>query len=174
MSAPFRCLQLGRRMTDEGKKSSVQVKSAFKFTYSRIRGKRFAQMFAAAMLMLAVGAIMTIPPHLLGQIVSKATSGKQVTGYDIFPEIRAIKTFSDIWPYVAFLVILILIREALILVRKYLVEKVATDIEAKEYAHLSSHLLSLDIQGSKELRSGLVNQQFGRGITGLIQLIKLT
>jgi ABC-type multidrug transport system fused ATPase/permease subunit len=69
--------------------------------------------------------------------------------------------------------LLIVLREGLILIRKYLVEKVATDVGAKEYYFLSSHLLSLDIDESKDLRSGIVSQQFGTGVVSLISLVKI-
>jgi hypothetical protein len=58
---------------DDRSKSSGLIRGAIAFVYSRVRGKRFAEMLAALALMLVVAAIVLVPPEVLGQIVTKST-----------------------------------------------------------------------------------------------------
>jgi len=132
-------------------------------------------MTAALTVVLIVGAVVNLPPLLLGQIVTKsAAEGKPVDGYDVFPNITHIRTFSDIAPYLILLTALIVARELLTLVRKYLVEKVATSIEADEYYLVAKHVLSLDLSEYTDIRSGAVNQKMNQGIEGLVQFLKIS
>ena len=150
------------------------VRVAIVFVFSRIRsGTRMVEMSAALALMLLVSAIVNIPALLLGQIVTKATD-KPLVGFDIFPSIQHIKEFSDISPYLLLLGGLILAREVLTLGRKYLVERVATSIEAEEYFYVSKHVLSLDLGEMAKQRVGAVNVRIHRSIEGLVQFLKLS
>lgn len=156
------------------KSSAPLVRGAIAFVRSRVRGRRLAEMLLALGLMLLVAAIVAIPPVLLGQIVTKATPDGVVKGYDFFSNIKRIASFSDIWPYILLLGCLILLREALILIRKYLVEKVATSIEAEEYFLVSKHILSLDLGELAQQRAGAVNLRIHRSIEGLVQFLKIS
>lgn len=71
------------------------------------------------------------------------------------------------------LVVVILARETIIVVRKVISERIATDIERNEYRHISSHMMSLDQMGEEAQKFGRVSFDIDKSVEGLVKLFKV-
>ena len=68
---------------------------------------------------------------------------------------------------------IILVREALTVVRKYFVENVATQTDKKQTVNVIEHLLKTDIANINQQQIGSLHGRIFRSIQGMIKIIKL-
>jgi len=115
----------------------------------------------ATLLMLITGVLSNGPAVILGRLVDTLVAGTTIE-------------FDAVTPFVIILFIVILVREALTVIRKYLVENIATQTDKEQTVHVIDKLLKADIGGY------LYQQQIGslygrifRSIEGLVSIIKL-
>jgi ATP-binding cassette subfamily B protein len=116
---------------------------------------------AATFIMLITGILANGPAVILGLMVDQLV-GSNVIQFDV-----AI-------PFMVLLSVVILVREGLTVVRKYLIEDIATQTDKRQTVEVIDRLLRADIGGF------LYQQQIGslygrifRSIAGLISLLKL-
>ena len=112
--------------------------------------------------MLITGILTNGPAVILGKLVDQLVAGNVIQ-------------FSVVVPFVILLSVVILVREGLTVVRKYLIENIATQTYKHQMIQVIERLLKVDIGGF------LYQQQIGslygrifRSIEGLISIIKLT
>jgi len=112
--------------------------------------------------MLITGILTNGPAVILGKLVDQLVAGNVIQ-------------FSVVIPFVVLLSLVILVREGLTVVRKYLIENIATQTYKSQMIQVIERLLKVDIGGF------LYQQQIGslygrifRSIEGLISIIKLT
>lgn len=116
----------------------------------------------ATFLMLITGILTNGPAVILGKLVDQLVSGSAIL-------------FSVVVPFILLLCIVILVREGLTVILKYLIQNIATQTDKDQTVKVIERLLKVDIGGY------LYQQQIGslygrifRSIEGLISLLKLT
>jgi len=116
----------------------------------------------ATFLMLITGILTNGPAVILGKLVDRLVSGSAIL-------------FSVVVPFILLLCIVILVREGLTVILKYLIQNIATQTDKDQTVRVIERLLKVDIGGY------LYQQQIGslygrifRSIEGLISLLKLT
>jgi ATP-binding cassette subfamily B protein len=124
--------------------------------------KEKGSLFVATFLMLITGILTNGPAVILGKLVDQLVAGSVIQ-------------FGLVIPFVILLSVVILVREGLTVIRKYLIENIATQTYKHQTVQVVEHLLKVDIGGF------LYQQQIGslygrifRSIDGLISILKLT
>ena len=119
-------------------------------------------LYLATFLMLITGILTNGPAVILGKLVDQLVAGTVIQ-------------FSVVVPFIILLCVVVLVREALTVLRKYLIENIATQTDKTQTVQVIERLLKVDIGGF------LYQQQIGslygrifRSIEGLISLLKLT
>lgn len=146
---------------DNGTSLSELLLVALRVVFSRLSGYQLPAIIFAGCLMLAIAYIAVIQPLILGDIVNRATQG-------------TVHSLGDISDDITLIAGLILFEVLLTIVRKYSLEKVATQIEGEEYFKVTSHVLSLDLNELADERIGAFNLRLNRSIEGLVKFLKLT
>lgn len=114
----------------------------------------------ASVLMLAAGILTNLPAVILGRLVDT------IVEQDSFG-------FSIAVPFLGSIIAIIIIREVLTIIRKYLIENIATQTEKKLTVKVIEHTLKADISAINEQQIGSIHGRIFRSIQGLIRLIKL-
>ena len=117
-------------------------------------------LIVASFLMLIAGVLTNLPALILGRLVDKVVS---TTSFQ----------FNLAVPFIGLIIVIIIIREALTIVRKYLVENIATQAEKKQTVAVINHLLRTDISVINEQQIGSLHGRIFRSIQGLVRIIKL-
>lgn len=114
----------------------------------------------ASMLMAVAGVLTNLPAVILGRLVDKIAG---VTNLE----------FSSVFPFVSLIIVVILAREILTIIRKYLIENIATQTEKKQTVAVIKHLLKTDIGIINQQQIGSLHGRIFRSIQGLVRIIKL-
>jgi len=115
----------------------------------------------AGVIMLATGALGSIPPILIGRLVD-----------EFFKTIQP--NLGKAWPVVLVVAAIVVTREALHVVRKYLVEQTCTQVERRVTTDLVGHILKLNLEWlGSELKVGGLHGRMRRSIEGLVRMMKL-
>ncbi len=114
----------------------------------------------ASFLMLIAGVLTNLPAVILGRLVDKIVGVNNLE-------------FNTAIPFIGLIILVILIREILNVIRKYLVENIATQTEKKQTIEVISGLLKTDISVINNQQIGSLHGKIFRSIQGLIRLIKL-
>jgi len=137
-----------------------EIYLGLKRTASLLEREEKRALLFAMLIMFATGFLTNLPAVVLGRFVDQLTT----TGNPVF---------SLAVPFLIFIVIVILLRESLTVVRKYLVENVATQTEKKQTIRTVDRLLKADIEFITKTRIGALHGRISRSIQGLVRLIKL-
>jgi ABC-type multidrug transport system fused ATPase/permease subunit len=123
--------------------------------------KEKSSLYIATFLMLITGILTNGPAVILGKLVDKLVGGNVIQ-------------FNVVIPFILVLVVVILVREGLTVVLKYLVQNIATQTGKDQTVRVIERLLKVDIGGF------LYQQQIGslygrvfRSIEGHINILKL-
>lgn len=114
----------------------------------------------ASFLMLITGVLTNLPAVILGRLVDKLVGTEHLD-------------FSVAIPFIVLIIGIILVREALTVVRKYFVENVATQTDKKQTVNVIEHLLKTDIANINQQQIGSLHGRIFRSILGMIRIIKL-
>ncbi len=119
-------------------------------------------LYLATGIMLVTGILTNIPAVILGKLVDQLVAGKTIQ-------------FSLVIPFVILIIIVILIREGLNVVRKLLVENIATQTDKQQTVQVINRLLRSDIGGFLyQQQIGSLHGRIFRSMQGLIRILKLT
>lgn len=140
-------------------KELSEILLGFKRTFGLMEKPEKNSLFIATFLMLITGILTNLPAVILGKLVDKLV-GKNVE-------------FTIALPFIGLIILIIIIREALTILRKYIVENIATQTEKKQTVLVIDHLLKTDVSFFNEQQIGSLHGRIFRSIQGLIQIIKL-
>lgn len=115
----------------------------------------------ASLLMLITGILTNLPALVLGNLVDKIINTKNLE-------------FSVAVPFISSIIVIIILREILTVIRKYLVENTATQVEKKQTVEVIRKLLKDDIAVINEQQIGSLHGRIFRSIQGLVGIIKLS
>ena len=138
-----------------------EISNGFIKTISFLEKKEKMNLIISAVLMIFAGFLINLPAVILGKFVDKIINLKD-------------PTFSIATPFLTAIIIIILLKESLTIIRKYLVENIATQTEKKLTIKTIQHLLKTDIlEFINKYQIGALHGKIFRSIQGLIKLIKL-
>ena len=114
----------------------------------------------ASVLMLLAGILTNLPALILGRLVDRMIG-------------QTNSNFTVALPFLGLIIGIILVREVLTIIRKYLIENIATQTEKKQTVAVIEHLLRGDIATLGEQQIGSLHGRIFRSIQGLVRMIKL-
>lgn len=141
-------------------KEFSEIINGFRRTLRLMEKPEKTALVFASFLMLITGVLTNLPAVILGRLVDK------LVGTENFDLSIAI-------PFIALIIGIILVREALTVVRKYFVENVATQTDKKQTVNVIEHLLKTDIANINQQQIGSLHGRIFRSIQGMIKIIKL-
>ncbi|PIN75589.1 ABC transporter [Candidatus Woesearchaeota archaeon CG10_big_fil_rev_8_21_14_0_10_37_12] len=142
-------------------KEFKEILVSFQKVAELLHKKEKASLLSATVLMIIVGILTNLPAVILGKFVDNIIGSSN-------------PTFSIAIPFLVWIVIILIAKEVLTVIRKYLVENVATQTEKKQTVSVVKHLLKTDINSFiNKYQIGALHGKVFRSIQGLIRLIKL-
>jgi ATP-binding cassette subfamily B protein len=128
--------------------------------FSALQRSHKASLLIALFIMLITGGLTNVPALVLGWLVDRMVKSTS-------------STFEEMFPYLGIIIVAILLREALTVARKYLVENTCTRVEKDRLVSLVSHMLKLPMDYYSSVQVGSLNGKLQRSLEGLIRIIKL-
>ncbi|HAS80886.1 MAG: YwjA [Candidatus Nomurabacteria bacterium GW2011_GWE1_32_28] len=141
-------------------KEFSEIMNGFKRTFGLMERTEKNALVFASLLMLIIGVLTNLPAVILGRLVDKLVGTEHIG-------------LSIATPFIILIIGIILVREALNVVRKYLVENVATQTDKKQTVNVIEHLLKTDIANINQQQIGSLHGRIFRSIQGMIKIIKL-
>lgn len=141
-------------------KELFEIISGFRRTLKLMGKPEKISLFLASFLMLITGVLTNLPAIILGRLVDKLVGLENIQ-------------FSLAIPFITLIVVIIVIREVLTVIRKYLVENIAAQTEKKQTVAVIEHLLKTDISTINQQQIGSLHGKIFRSIQGLVKIIKL-
>lgn len=134
---------------------------AFGYLLGRLNAGHAVALTIALLAMFGVGVLANQPAVIVGQIMDDVLNKDIADYYDILPALTLIAAA-------------LLGKEVLTIIRKYLIERMATRLEKEEFTRLIGHLLSVNIQTLGQNKIGGLTIRIHRSIEGIIRLLKLS
>lgn len=145
------------KLLDELNEISRGMNGALSF----LAKKEKTNLVVAVILMLLAGVLVNLPAVILGKFVDQIIDLKN-------------PTFALALPFLGIIIVIVLLKEALTIIRKYLVENIATQTEKKLTVLVVGHLLKTNLnEFINKYQIGALHGKIFRSIQGLIKLIKL-
>lgn len=133
-----------------------------KRTVGLLSPKEKKNLYLASFIMLLTGFLTNLPAVILGKLVDKLIGNNTIQ-------------FNFITPFVILIVVIILVREALNVVRKLLIENIATQTDKAQTVKVIDRLLKADIGGFLyQQQIGSLHGRIFRSMQGLIRMLKLS
>jgi ATP-binding cassette, subfamily B, bacterial len=132
-----------------------------KRTIQLINPKEKQLLLIAVITMAFTGLLTNLPAVIIGQLVDQM-------------QLTNTFSFTQALPYILFIFLILIIREGLIVIRKLIIENIATQTEKKQTVDIISHLLKADLNFLSSQQIGSLHGKVIRSIQGLIRMIKLT
>src|SRR3989344_3925130 len=141
-------------------KEMSEILLGFKRAVKLIDKPEKISLLIASFLMFFAGILTNLPAVILGKLVDKIAMAEDFR-------------FAIALSFIGLIIFIILIREILTIIRKYLVENTATLAEKKQTINLISHLLKANISFLNNQQIGSLHGKVFRSIQGFVQIIKL-
>jgi len=141
-------------------KELPEILIGFKRTLGLMEKPEKTMLVVASLVMLVAGVLTNLPAVILGRLVDTLIGSAHTE-------------FTAAIPFIALIAGIILIREGLNVVRKYIVESIATQTEKKQTVSVIDHLLKTDIASITQTQIGSLHGRIFRSIQGLVKIIKL-
>lgn len=138
-----------------------EITTGFKRVWGLIGRSEKISLIVASIIIAIASTLTNLPALILGNLVDTLVAKPKIE-------------FSLAVPFILLIVVIILIREVLTVIRKYLIENVATQTDKKQTVNVISHLLKTDISYLSQSQIGSLNGRIFRSVQGLIRLIKLS
>lgn len=144
----------------EMNKELLEIILGFKRALRLLEREEKTSLILASFLMLIAGVLTNLPALILGKLVDQVVT---VTTFQ----------FNLAIPFIGLIVAIIIIREVVTVIRKYLIENIATQTEKKQTVAVIDHLLKTDVSVINEQKIGSLHGRIFRSIQGLVRIIKL-
>jgi ATP-binding cassette subfamily B protein len=134
-----------------------------KRVYRSLSGKIRFSLLTALFLMVITGFLTSLPPVIIGALVDRLLALKENES------LVSLAFNSIVW-----MAVIILFREFLQVVRKFLVENAATRLEKQLFVDAVAHTLQIDFSQTQNSEgAGALNGRILRSVEGFVRLIKL-
>lgn len=125
-------------------KTVVSITNTARMVVRALERRQKGTLLLAFLIMVLTGALTNVPPVVLGYLVD------ELVGAGAIP-------FTKTVPYLVVIVTAILIREAMTVLRKYLVENTCTRVEKIRLVNLVGHMLRLEMDYYSTIQVGALN-----------------
>lgn len=142
-------------------KEFLEIFDGFKSAFALLKKQEKRLLFIASFLMLITGTLTNLPAIFLGKLVDQIIATKNFQ-------------FAIAIPFILLIVVIIILRELITVLRKYLVENTVTQTEKEQTVAVVNHLLKTDITSLNEQQIGSLYGKTFRSIQGLVRLLKLS
>ncbi|MBI4096752.1 MAG: ABC transporter ATP-binding protein [Candidatus Levybacteria bacterium] len=143
-------------------KEFKEILTGIKRAVELLSPKEKTTLHIATFLMLLTGILANIPAVILGRLVDKLVGSSTLQ-------------FNLVVPFTGLIIILVLAREALNVIRKLLIENMATQTDKTQTVHVIDRLLKTDIgEFLYKQQIGALHGRIFRSMQGLIRILKLT
>ncbi len=143
-------------------KELKEIMTGIKRSVSLLSSREKKSLAVATILILISGVLNNLPAVILGRLVDK------IAGLSPIP-------FGLITPFLLLIIAIILIKEGLNVIWKYLIENIATQVDKEQTVTVIDRLLKTDIGGFLQKQAiGAIHGRVFRSIQGLILILKLT
>ena len=142
-------------------KEFKEILTGFSRVSTQLEKKEKVSLIIATILMFVTGFLTNYPAVILGDFLDILFTSEN-------------PTFSVAIPSLILIIVLLLFKEFFTVIRKYLVENTATQIEKKQTVSIIRHILKTDINGFiSNHQIGSLHGRIFRSIQGLVKLVKL-
>lgn len=119
-------------------------------------------LYIATFIMLLTGILTNVPALILGRLVDKLIGNNLLQ-------------FNIVIPFISLMIVVVLAREVLNVIRKLLIENIATHTDKEQTVNVISRLLKTDIgEFLYKQQIGSLHGRIFRSMQGLIRILKLT
>ena len=141
------------------KTKNVGFSTSIKYLVRQLGLRQLSSMILAIIAMVGVGYFTSLPALYVGDIVDVVIKNPSAN-------------FALISPLLTLIAGCLLAKEVLTVIRKYVVERVATNLERDEFVQLVSKLLSQHMASVQKEKIGGLNVRIHRSIEGIVSLMK--
>jgi ATP-binding cassette, subfamily B, bacterial len=138
-----------------------EILTGFKRAWGLINKNEKLSLILATVIMAAAGLLTNLPAVIIGRFVDQISDNTRFN-------------FNEAVPFIGIIVLIIVVREGLTIVRKLLIENVATQTDKKQTVFVIEHLLKADIAYLNQTQIGALHGRILRSLQGLIRIIKLS
>jgi len=139
-----------------------EILTGIRRAISLLSHKSKRSLIVATIIILFTGALNNLPAVILGRLVDKLVNISKIP-------------FDLVTPFLVLIITIILIKETLNVIWKYLIENIATQVDKEQTVMVIERLLKTDIGGFLyQQQIGSLHGRIFRSIQGLIWIIKLT
>lgn len=143
-------------------KEFQEILTGIKRAISLLSPKNKRSLIIATVIISIAGTLNNLPAIILGRLVDKFINELKIP-------------FNLVTPFLILIIVIILVKETLNVVWKYLIENIATQVDKEQTVNVIKRLLKTDIGGFLyQQQIGSLNGRIFRSIQGLIWIIKLT
>lgn len=139
----------------------TDIKLGIKRTLKLINSQEKKLLLVAVSTMAITGFLTNFPALVIGKLVDQMQQAQNFS-------------FTQAFPFILLVLLTFIIREALIVIRKLIIENIATQTEKKQTIAVVSHLLKSDLAFLSSQQIGSLHGKVIRSIQGLVRMIKLT
>ncbi len=142
-------------------KELFEILTGFKRSLALMDKDEKSHLAFATSLMMITGILTNLPAIILGKFVDRIVNTK-------------LFSFQIAIPFIVTILVVVIVREAITVIRKYLVENVATQTEKKQTTAVINQLLQTDITSFiNKQQIGSLHGRIFRSIQGLVRVVKL-
>ena len=143
-------------------KEFAEIILGIKRAVGLLNSREKKSLYLATLIMFITGFLTNFPAIILGKLVDK------LIGNDTLQ-------FNLVTPFLIVMILVILAREVLNVVRKLLIENIATQTDKEQTVNVIERLLKTDIGGFLyQQQIGSLHGRIFRSMQGLIRILKLT
>ncbi len=139
-----------------------EILTGIKRAISLLTPREKKSLIFATLVMSVAGVLTNLPAIILGKFVDKLFNLSTIS-------------FNIAAPFLILIIVIILVKESLNVLWKYLIENIATQIDKDQTVKVIDRLLKTDIRGFLQQRQiGSLHGRIFRSMQGLILILKLT
>ncbi len=142
-------------------KNKKVISKSLSYLFKTISKKETLLMILALFSMATVGYLINYPAIALGNLINLV-----ITNLD--------NGIAESSSTIITILLVLMFAEILNIIRKYIVERIATNLEQKQYVSVVSNLLRADTTVLHNFRMGGVTVKIHRSVAGIVQLLKIS
>ena len=139
-------------------KSISDVQFAVSLLRKALGGGGLLVMLSTAALVVLTGGLMSLPPLIIGKIVSSLSS---------------LPDYGALLPYFGLLLAVFFMKEVFNICQKFLIEKTSVNMQRVHFDNLVNKLFSIEVSALQSRRIGEITSRIDRSSTGIGRMLKL-
>lgn len=121
-------------------------------------GSGLLVMLSTAGLVVLTGGLMSLPPLIIGKIVSSLST---------------LPDYAPLLPYFGLLLAVFFMKEVFTICQKFLIEKTSVNMQRVHFENLVNKLFSIEVSALQSRRIGEITSRIDRSSTGIGRMLKL-